>query len=201
MSCIVVAATATALALSHLMIFSLLLLLLLLLRPSLLPPARQAIPQLLQQRKLQRREGQVAAGEGGVAAPELGGLGAEAGDCLGGGGDARCFVYCVACAVAGILAVAFGRGVGGVGVGVVGVVIRVGDDGLGILLDDFGGREDGARDEFGDGGGGCVDEGLGEGEAGCRSIVIVVVVVVDAGRQTGLDGFVCYEKGSCWCFC
>ena len=93
----------------------------------------------------------------------------------------------------GFPAVACICGIVGVGIG----DYRVGDDNLGVLLDDFGGREDGARDEFGDGGGGCVDEGLGEGEAGCGS----VVVVVDAGRQTGLDGFVCYEKGSCWCFC
>lgn len=65
-----------------------------------------------------------------------------------------------------------------------------GDDDLSILFDDFGGREDGAGDEFGEGGGGGVDDWLGEEGT--------VIIAGSCGRETGLDGFVGDEKGSCW---
>ena len=44
---------------------------------------------------------------------------------------------------------------------------------MGILLDDFGGREDGAGDELGDGGAGGVDEGLGQEGIGGKVRVVI----------------------------
>ena len=51
-----------------------------------IPPLRQSIAQPFEEWELQCREGQITAGESGVAAPELRRLGSEAGDGLGGCG-------------------------------------------------------------------------------------------------------------------
>lgn len=57
---------------------------------------------------------------------------------------------------------------------------------LSILLEDLGGREDQAGDQFTGRGGEGVDDGVGQEER------------EDAGREAGLGGFVGGEECSCW---